>query len=325
VDAAWFGSRLQGVVVAIVGGLGNPTNPELERAWQELGIEVRLLAPSAALAGLAPGAVALGRIDVRRTLVGVESGLLELNELGHRGVRVLNRSVALLAAHDKLRTARLLETAGLPHPQTMHLRAGESAPPLPLPVVLKPRFGSWGCDVMRCKTREQLLRTLARLPARQWFPRQGVLVQEFVPTDGCDLRLVVAGGQVVGAIHRRARTGEWRTNISLGGSREPARPPAEACALALAAAAAVGADLVGVDLLPGSDGYTILELNGAVDFDDPEYSLDGSNVYLKIADALDLPTGRTRRAALPARAAATASPPGPTQRFVVDPVSKSDA
>jgi glutathione synthase/RimK-type ligase-like ATP-grasp enzyme len=73
---------------------------------------------------------------------------------------------------------------------------------------------------------------------------------------------------------RRAAPGEWRTNVALGGKRVRVRPPEEARALALAAAAAVGGDLVGVDLLPLADGgWTVIEVNGAVEFTSA-YSLD---------------------------------------------------
>jgi glutathione synthase/RimK-type ligase-like ATP-grasp enzyme len=89
-----------------------------------------------------------------------------------------------------------------------------------------------------------------------------------------DLRIVVAGGSIVGAIERVAAAGEWRTNIALGGRRRPVDPPPFACMLALEAAAAAGADLVGVDLLPdGEGGWVVLELNGAVEFTH-EYALD---------------------------------------------------
>ena len=105
------------------------------------------------------------------------------------------------------------------------------------------------------------------LAARPWFQRHGALVQELVPPLGHDLRLVVAGGEVVGAIRRTAAPNEWRTNVALGARREPAQPSPVAVGLALEAAAAIGADLVGVDLLPVGPGrYTVLELNGAVDF-----------------------------------------------------------
>ena len=154
--------------------------------------------------------------------------------------------------------------------------------------MLKPRFGSWGADVTRCENRSQVEQRLALLGGRSWFLRQGVLVQELVPPCGHDLRVLVAGGRVVGAIRRRARPGDWRTNISLGGTPEPVVPPAAARSLALAAAEAIGADLVGVDLLPDGDGFTVIELNGAVDFDDPEYSSPGDNIFAAIAEALDL-------------------------------------
>ena len=274
--------------IAVIGSRESPTNPLLEREWRALGIDARVLAPAAAEALLRPGDAALGRIDVRQTLDGLEPGLLALLALGRRGVRVYNRPATLLAAHDKLRTARLLAAAGLPHPHTVHLRSGEPMPELAPPLVLKPRFGSWGADVWRCTSRRQVEQRLALLRGRSWFVRQGVLVQELVPPCGHDLRLLVAGGCVVGAIRRRARPGDWRTNISLGGTPEPVVPPAAARSLALAAAEAIGADLVGVDLLPDGDGFTVIELNGAVDFDDPEYSTPGENIFAAIAEALEL-------------------------------------
>ena len=58
--------------------------------------------------------------------------------------------------------------------------------------------------------------------------------------------------------------------------------------LARTAAAVVGADLVGVDLLPvGGGAYVVLELNAAVDFDE-QYALGDANVYDEIANALRL-------------------------------------
>ena len=226
-----------------------------------------LLSPEDALRVLVPGDVALGRLDVRETLDGVEDGLVALALLVGRGVTVLNHPSALLAAHDKLLTARALERAGLPHPRTALLLPGAPPPALELPCVLKPRFGSWGRDVVLCRDRAALERAVDELAARPWFQRHGALVQALVPPLGHDLRLVVAGGEVVGAIRRTAAPNEWRTNVALGASREQAQPSPVAVGLALEAAAAIGADLVGVDLLPVGPGrYTVLELNGAVDF-----------------------------------------------------------
>ena len=44
-------------------------------------------------------------------------------------------------------------------------------------------------------------------------------------------------------------------------------------------------DLIGVDLLPVDGGFVVLELNGAVEFDEL-YSLPGQDVYLDAARAL---------------------------------------
>jgi len=106
------------------------------------GIHFRILTPAEALAQLEFGDAALGCLDVLPTLDGVDDGLWELGALAARGVRTLNRASTLLAAHDKLLTARVLHRAGLPHPRTRLLELGRPVPDLELPVVVKPRFGS---------------------------------------------------------------------------------------------------------------------------------------------------------------------------------------
>ncbi|HSC93281.1 MAG TPA: ATP-grasp domain-containing protein [Gaiellaceae bacterium] len=273
--------------VAVV-GRPSDGNLGLVEGWRALGIPAEMLVPDAAADELAAGDVAVNRLDVLPSLDGVEPGLAAIQELGRRGVRVLNKRRALLAAHDKLRTAYALGRVGLPHPRTAHvLRPEPPEAPLP-PVVVKPRYGSWGQDVWRCEDAEALARQLGEASSRRWFRHHGALVQELVPPLGWDVRLVVADGRVVGSANRHARRGDWRTNVSLGGSIDAAAPLPEAVGLALDAAAAVGSDLVGVDLLPLPEGgFTILELNAAVDFDG-RYALAGSDVYADVADALGL-------------------------------------
>jgi glutamate carboxypeptidase len=277
----------------------NETSVELVAAWRERGIEAERVQPSRLRARLRLGDSVLARLDLLPTLDGVEPGLLELFLLERAGARVLNPAAALLGAHDKLRTAQLLTRARLPHPWTTHVSGDGQVPRLVAPVVLKPRFGSWGTDVFRCETDDELERCLEEVHARPWFRRHGALLQELIAPRGYDLRVLVAGGAVVGAVERIAAAGEWRTNISLGGSRRPCAPSATACALAEAAAAAIGTDLVGVDLLPVDEGYVIVELNAAVEFDGA-YSLPGADVYADSAEALDLSAFRMSGTPVPA-------------------------
>jgi RimK family alpha-L-glutamate ligase len=251
---------------AVVAHRRSATNNALVAAAQGWGLDSELVDPHRALSLLEPGDIALARLDVREGLDGIERGTGELERLAAGGVDVRNPPGTLVVAHDKLLTARALRLAGLPHPHSTLLSPALPAAVPELPVVLKPRFGSWGRDVERCTTADELDAALVRLQGKPWFVEHGALAQELVEPKGWDLRVVVAGGRVVGAACRIARKGEWRTNAALGAQVEAVDPPPLARALALAAAEATRADLVGVDLLPTGNGFVILELNGAVDF-----------------------------------------------------------
>jgi [lysine-biosynthesis-protein LysW]--L-2-aminoadipate ligase len=256
-----------GMKFAVVAHRRSATNEALVAAARAWGLDSELLDPHTALTSLEPGDVALARLDVREGLDGIERGTGELERLAAGGVDVRNPPGTLVVAHDKLLTARALRLAGLPHPHTTLLSPTLPTPVPELPVVLKPRFGSWGRDVERCTTADDLDAARVRLQRKPWFREHGALAQELVEPRGWDMRLLVAGGRVVGAACRIARSGEWRTNAALGAQVEPVEPPPLARALALAAAQAARADLVGVDLLPTPNGgFVVLELNGAVDF-----------------------------------------------------------
>ena len=263
---------------AVVAHSSSPTNLALAAGgWN--GVPGEVLTPREALLTLGRDDVALARLDVRHSLDGVEDGLWALERLAEAGVRVLNRPEAVVLAHDKLLTARLLRRAGLPHPRTVLIERHSPLPDLDFPAVVKPRFGSWGQDVRLCRDPDELRAVLEGLAWRLWFRATGAVAQELIPPLGHDLRLVVAGGRIVGAAKRIAPPGEWRTNVALGASVVPADPPPVAVELALAAVRASGLDLVGVDLLPtGPGGFSVIELNGAVDFR-PVYALGEGDVH----------------------------------------------
>ena len=262
----------------IVGSPASPTNERLRAAFAAAGAQPLVGSPLLAEECARPGDVVVGRLDVRPTLDGVQPGLARLRRLRDRGVGVVNDADTLMATHDKLATALLLHAVSISQPRAAHLTGEDGSPGFEPPYVVKPRFGSWGRDVHLCESRAELRACLLHLLRRPWFRRHGALVQELVPPRGFDLRLIVSAGTVVGAVERVAAPGEWRTNIALGGTRRQTTPSLEACGLAVAAAAAVNGDLVGVDLLPADGGWRVIEINGAVDFTD-EYALDGRDVF----------------------------------------------
>jgi RimK family alpha-L-glutamate ligase len=244
-----------------------------------------VLNPAQALTRLGRGDVALGRLDILPSLDGVEPGLWALDRLAALGVTVLNRRSALVSAHDKLATAEALFAARVPHPRTVHVAPWAELPELEPPIVLKPRFGSWGQDVVRCDDYDSIERALADLQTRAWYDATGAVAQKLVAPRGYDLRIVVARGRAIGAVRRVAAPGEWRTNVALGARRETVVPPPDACAIAIAAADAIEGDLVGVDLLPADLGtWVVLEVNGAVDFTSA-YSVD-DDVFAAASAAL---------------------------------------
>jgi RimK family alpha-L-glutamate ligase len=270
--------RCRSVVV-----LGKPTetNWALVAAFEALGQRARL-ADAAAPPRLGRGDVAVARVDVLPTLDGIEPGLWGLTRLRRQGVHLMNSPLALFAAHDKLSTALFLGRAGVAQPRTAHVRE-VSVPAFPPPYVVKPRFGSWGRDVYLCRGEAELRARLERLGRRRWFRRHGAVVQSLVEPTGRDLRVVVAGGRVVGAVERRALPGEWRTNVSLGAVRRQLKPSPAARALALGAVAALGLDLAGVDIAADENGRAyVLEVNGAVDFN----GAYGADVFASAAAAL---------------------------------------
>jgi RimK family alpha-L-glutamate ligase len=274
--------------VAIVGG---PTkgNRVLWKRLRGLGYAASLLDPPGAAAELRAGDVAFDRVDVLPTLDGVAPGLDDVELLVERGVRVVNPPAMLLSAHDKLATCRLLLAAAVTQPAFTHVTTTRELEAATLPCVVKPRFGSWGVDVFRCRTLAELEQVAGTIADRSWFHRHGALVQELMPTPGRDLRVLVAAGRVVGAARRIAAPGEWRTNVTLGGSLERLDDLADdAATLSRAAANALGADFIGIDLLEVDGSFVVIELNGAPEFDE-HYSVDETDVFVELAAALDLP------------------------------------
>jgi RimK family alpha-L-glutamate ligase len=185
-----------------------------------------------------------------------------LHWIEDRGVRVVNSPRAIERSVDKFYTTTLLHDAGLLVPETVVCERVEDAMAAVRAmgdVVIKPIFGSLGHGMVRVSDPETALRVVRALDQI----RSVFYVQRAIDHDGRDLRIFVVGGRVIGAIERRAPAGDWRTNVAIGGSATAIAVSHEVERIALTAAAAVGADYAGVDVLPARDGSAyVLEVNG---------------------------------------------------------------
>lgn len=189
--------------------------------------------------------------------------------LAAAGVEVVNSTDATEMCGDKWRSTVTLQEAGVPTPRTAlgltqqaTLAALDS---LGYPALIKPLVGSWGRLVVRLPDRasaEGVLEYAAALPGPQ--SHLGY-VQELIDKPDRDIRVIVVGGEVLGAVYR---TGEsLRTNVALDGQVRPCEATPEITKLAVDAAAAVGADIAGVDLIEDREGrLLVLEVNHRVEF-----------------------------------------------------------
>jgi len=211
-----------------------------------------LLSADAVLARIIPGG------SLEQIIYRVDA----LHWIEERGVLVINSPQAIERSVDKFYTTALLQEAGLPTPETVVCEGMDEAMKAVRAlgdVVIKPIFGSLGHGMVRVADPEVALRILRSLDQT----RPVFYVQRAIDHGGRDFRVFIVGGRVLGAIERRAPEGEWRTNVAIGGSARAVDLPEASEALALRAAAAVGADYAGVDLLPARDGRVfVLEVNG---------------------------------------------------------------
>ncbi|HWA99235.1 MAG TPA: RimK family alpha-L-glutamate ligase [Pirellulales bacterium] len=168
------------------------------------------------------------------------------------GTVVLNPPRAIETAVDKFLASAKLEAAGLRIPRTIACQTSDEAlaafAALGGDVVVKPLFGSEGRGIARLQDEALALRAFRMLEQLGAV----LYVQEFIPHEGADYRLLVVGARVLGM--RRRNPHDWRTNVSRGAVAEPLEVTPALAEMARRAAAAVGAPLAGVDLLPGRDG-----------------------------------------------------------------------
>jgi ribosomal protein S6--L-glutamate ligase len=91
-----------------------------------------------------------------------------------------------------------------------------------------------------------------------------MLVQEYIKeAKGADLRVFVVDGQVIGAMKRQAKEGEFRSNLHRGGTATVIQLTPEERATAIKSAKKLGLGIAGVDLLQSSRGPLVMEVNSS--------------------------------------------------------------
>jgi RimK family alpha-L-glutamate ligase len=260
--------------VAILGSTGGWHAERLERALATRGHECGF-APVTRMVGRIDGGIAVrGReiaLDACDVVLvrGIPRGSLEqvvfrvdaLHALAAAGVRAVNGAPAIERTVDKFLASALLAAADVPTPRTVACERPDDAlaafADLGSDVIVKPLFGSMGFGMARVEDPDVAARVFRALE----IERAVYYLQETLPHDGVDVRALVVGERVIAAIERVA-TG-WRANLARGARARAIELDDARAELCVRAAAALGADYAGVDLLQAADGRdSVIEVNG---------------------------------------------------------------
>lgn len=177
----------------------------------------------------------------------------------------VNSSRGIVHSRDKLRCLQVLSKEGIGLPKTVFTNYSRNVEHVVAsaggaPVVLKLLEGTQGLGVVLAENQnaaQSVLEAFNGLKAR-------VIVQEFIKeAGGADIRAFVVDGEVVGAMKRQGKEGEFRSNLHRGGTATILELTEEERMTAIKAADAVGLGVAGVDLLQSSRGPLVLEVNSS--------------------------------------------------------------
>ncbi len=183
----------------------------------------------------------------------------------------VNSSYTILICGDKILTLSKIKNAGLNVPRSIVAMDTESAQAayraLKKPFVDKPPIGSWG-RLVSLVTDTVSWRSL--LEHRQMLPSQQLkihIMQDYIETNNRDIRAIVIGGEVLGAMYRISIGDEWRANIALGGKPVQRKLDPVLEEISIKAAESVKGDFISVDILEDSSGMLYVnEVNGVPEF-----------------------------------------------------------
>lgn len=214
-----------------------------------------------------------------------------LHVVEQSGTVVLNKPRCLEICIDKWLTLNKMRMAGILTPRTVCCQGRDHAldawHELGEDCIVKPIFGGEGRGLVRVTDREMAWRVFSTLSQIQAV----IYVQEFLPNDGFDLRLLVLDDELYTV--RRYGQGNWRANVSQGGKAERVDPTFEQADIAYKAARLVDGWMVGVDLIETLDGRNVLIEVNAV----PGWKATGAACGVDLSERVirNLTSAATRR------------------------------
>jgi gamma-F420-2:alpha-L-glutamate ligase len=206
------------------------------------------------------------------------------------GIPVINDADSISRVSDKLLTSQLLVKENLPIPKTILVNGDVDIEliekEIGFPCVVKATSGSKGKTVHLCHNKKDFAGLMSLLASISL--KKTMIIQEFVDAQpGTDLRVWVIGGKTVVAMKRTGTEGDFRANISQGGTAELFEITDEVDYLARETARVLGLQIAGVDLLFDREGYKICEANSSPGFEGMD-KYCGQDMAQRIIDFIKL-------------------------------------
>lgn len=192
-------------------------------------------------------------------------GAALLRQFETMGVFALNESIAITRSRDKLRSIQLLTRKGLGLPNTGISHSPDDVDDLitmvgGAPLVIKILEGTQGVGVVLAETNQAAQSVIEAFLGM----KAHIMVQEYIKeAKGADIRCFVIGGEVVGAIKRQAKPGEFRSNLHRGGKASLIEITEQERSAAVMAAKIMNLNVAGVDLLRSRRGPLVMEVNSS--------------------------------------------------------------
>ncbi len=192
-------------------------------------------------------------------------GTTVVRQFEAKGTFTINKSQSIVSSRDKLRSLQLLSKMKIDIPKTVFANKATKIHEVfeylgGAPVIIKLLEGTQGVGVILAETE----RTAKSIIEAFYGIKTDIIIQEFIKeAGGADIRAFVVGGEVIAAMKRQGKEGEFRSNLHQGGKSEYIKLTQQEEDLAIRSAAAMDLNMAGVDMLRSSRGPLIMEVNSS--------------------------------------------------------------
>lgn len=192
-------------------------------------------------------------------------GVAVLRQFASQGVFSTLDAEPLLMARDKLSCLQILAGHGILVPKTIFCSNLFTLPFMleemeGYPVIIKLVSGTQGMGVIMAENKVNAESIIEAFHTT----KEKIIIQKFISeAKGADFRAFVVDGEIVGAMKRQAKSGDFRSNLHRGGVAEWVQLTAEEQKTAIDSVKILGLKVAGVDMLRTHQGAAVLEVNAS--------------------------------------------------------------